>query len=164
MIIFIDWPALGLRRTQRRTVTHFEERDLTDYLPLVQFAINTSVHTGSKHTPHFTVFGTEASNPVLFGTFEDGREEPPEDIAEFVQFQEVVITVVRDCLNGKLRDVTSAVGEWVLLAVGEWVLLSATNLAAHHFQRREHKFRPAFIGPFRITEQVTDYTYRLDLP
>ena len=104
---------------------------------------------------------------MLFGTFEDGREEPPEDIAEFVQFQEEVITVVRDCLNdaqerslilenGKLRDVTSA--------VGEWVLLSATNLAAHHFQRREHKFRPAFIGPCRITEQVTDYTYRLDLP
>jgi hypothetical protein len=44
------------------------------------------------------------------------------------------------------------------------VLLSSTNLAAHHFQRREHKFRPAFIGPFKITEQVTDYTYRLDLP
>ena len=151
----------------RSVLAHFEDRDFTDYLPLVQFAINSSVHTGLKQTPHFTVFGTEPSNPALFGTFQDGRTDPPEGIEDFVQFQEEVITATRDCLNDaqerslmlendKARD--------VVFSVGEWVLLGTNNLAQHYFQRQERKFRPAFIGPFRVTERVSEYTYRLDLP
>ena len=58
--------------------------------------------------------------------------------------------------NDKARD--------VVFSVGEWVLLGTNNLAQHYFQRQERKFRPAFIGPFRVTERVSEYTYRLDLP
>ena len=51
-----------------------------------------------------------------------------------------------------------------MLTVGEHVFLSTVNLGNAHFATTVQKLRPAYDGPFKITEKLSPYTYRLELP
>ena len=52
----------------------------------------------------------------------------------------------------------------VSMSVGDKVFLNTRNLSKIHFKRSEEKFHERFCGPFRISEEVSKYTYRLELP
>ena len=50
----------------RSVLAHHKDRAFTEYLPLVAFSLNSAVHSSTKMSPYFAMFGVEPCNPVLF--------------------------------------------------------------------------------------------------
>ena len=48
--------------------------------------------------------------------------------------------------------------------INQLVYLDARNFSKSHFDRKEAKLHDRYFGPFPILEQVSPYTYRLQLP
>ena len=151
----------------RSVLANYPDREFTDYLPLVQFAINSSVHTATKISPYKAMFGVEPCNPSLFAVNSEVRGETPDMVEEFVQFQEGVLQMTRDTLLDSQREVAIFVNKSlkdVQFSEGEKVLLNSKNLSSVHFKRSEKKLQQPFLGPFEIEKKLSDYTYRLKLP
>ena len=49
-------------------------------------------------------------------------------------------------------------------AVGDNVFLSTKNIGTNHLTHSAKKLQKRFIGPFPITERVSEYTFKLQLP
>ena len=155
----------------RHVVGDFPERDFDAYLPLVQWAYNTSPHCalGGK-TPHFALYGTEPRQPLEQPGLADRDLEPGEHQAlkGFVEHQQTVLLQARDALvkaqmtmderaNKSYREPES-------LEVGDKVYLSTRNLGLTHLKHSSGKLQERFIGPYSILERISRYTYKLQLP
>ena len=73
---------------------------------------------------------------------------------------------MRDTLLDVQRQVAIVQNKFVKdveFAVGDLVLLSTANLSSVHFSRAEKKLQNPFIGPFRVLEKRSEYTYKLEL-
>jgi hypothetical protein len=51
----------------------------------------------------------------------------------------------------------------VVFELGASVWLNSVNLSSVHFARAERKLRNPFVGPFKVVERCSEYTYRLEL-
>ncbi len=62
--------------------SHASDWDL--FLPQAVYAYNTSVHSGTGHTPFFLMFGAEARTPaeLIFGVPENPDPESPGSVAQ----------------------------------------------------------------------------------
>ena len=112
------------------------------------------------------MFGCEPSNPVLFAASQDVRGTEVVGVQNFADFQADVLTLVRD----NLLEVQRAVGLFanrrqkeVVFELGASVWLNSVNLSTVHFARAERKLRNPFVGPFKVVERCSEYTYRLEL-
>ena len=152
----------------RSVLAHHKDRAFTEYLPLVAFVLNSSVHSSTKVSPYFALFGVEPCNPVMFvgGASTLVRDGDVQCVKDLVTFQESVLALVRD----NLLEVQRAVGLYqnrsqrdVVFEVGEMVWLNAVNLSSIHFARAERKMRNPFVGPFEVLERRSEYTYSLKL-
>ena len=150
----------------RSVLSQYPDRCFTEFLPLVAFVINSSVHSSIQASPYYAMFGCEPSNPALFSVGPQVRGEVPVGVRNFVEFQADVLAFVRESLlevqravalfqNRKQRDVT--------FEVGAKVLLNSMNLSRGHFARPEQKLQNPFVGPFEVEARCSDYTYRLKL-
>ena len=152
----------------RSVLAHHKDRAFTEFLPLVAFSLNSAVHSSTKVSPYFALFGVEPCNPVMFagGGVPAARDEDVQGVRDLVSFQESVLALVRD----NMLEVQRAVGKYqnrvqrdVVFEVGEQVWLNSVNLSSIHFARSERKLRNPFVGPFEVLERRSEYTYRLKL-
>jgi hypothetical protein len=152
----------------RSVLAHHKDRAFTEYLPLVAFSLNSAVHSSTKMSPYFAMFGVEPCNPVLFAGGESAaaRDGDVQSVQDLVSFQESVLALVRD----NMLEVQRAVGLYqnrvqrdVVFEVGEKVWLNSVNLSSIHFARSERKLRNPFVGPFEVLERMSEYTYKLKL-
>ena len=152
----------------RSVLANYPDREFTDYLPLVQFAINSAKHTATKESPYKAVFGVEPCSPSLFAAHSAAtRGESFENVKDFVEFQEGVLQMTRDTLLDSQRAVAiheNRVLKDIVFEEGEKVYLSSKNLSSIHFQRPEVKLQSPFLGPFEVVKKLSPYTYRLKLP
>ena len=156
----------------RSVLSNYPDREFTEYLPLVQLAINSAVHSATGVSPYYAMFGVEPCNPALFVAHSEVRGELPDDVEEFVKFQEGVLAMTRDALSDSQRAVAMFANRSESekhFEVGEMVLLNTVNLSKMHFKRKEGKMRPPFMGPFEVEERLRSVTgkediYRLKLP
>ena len=102
--------------------------------------------------------------PGMFRADTSGCEFPA--VEEFVSLQQTVLHQVKDALfqaQRTMEEFENRGRQEVSMSVGDKVF-SNTNLSKIHFKRSEEKFHERFCGPFRISEEVSKYTYRLELP
>ena len=150
----------------RSVLAHYPDREFTEFLPLVAFAINSSLHSSLGCSPYYSLFGVEPSNPALFAAGVTARGTDAAAVQDLVDFQMGVLALVRDNLLGVQRAVAiyqNRKQHEVVFNVGDRVWLNSMNLSAVHFSRSERKFRNPFVGPFEVVERMSEYTYRLHL-
>ena len=160
----------------RHVLSHYPGRSFVDFLGLVAYIYNSSIHSSIGVTPFLALFGFEPVNPSLLLC--DVAPPPTDDhlptksddklaVQEFIQHQQAVIRQVKDALQLSQRTMEvfeNSTRKDVQYQPGQWVFLNTTNLDSHYFARDEYKLRDRFVGPFQIMEQVSSYNYRLRLP
>ena len=149
----------------RHLISEFPARDFDELLPMAQWAYNTSIHTATRLTPYYSLYGVEPREPMNLVAV-PGAKLPPA-VTMFAEHQAGVLAITRDALykaQATMLAYENRDRREANFAVGDKVFLSTANLGKSHFTTSVEKLRQRFIGPFEITEKRSDYKYRLKLP
>ena len=140
-----------------------EESSWDKYLPMMEFAYNSSVNPSSGFTPFFLVYGREMASPMA--QLSEALLQRPNNMTV-----EALLTQWRDALRQARENLTKAQKRQadshdqhrrsVSFAVGDRVMLSTGNLQL----RAPRKLKPRWIGPFTVLEKLGEVNYRLLLP
>jgi hypothetical protein len=134
-----------------------------DYLSLVEFAYNSTVHASTGATPFLVSYGYEPRSPldVALGSVPGVVM----DVQARLELHKEVIEGVRALLveaQDRVAQVANAHRRDVRFAVGDKVLLSTENMRWSEGISR--KFVPKYLGPFTVSAKVGEVTYQLQLP
>jgi hypothetical protein len=153
-----------------RTCVSSKQIDWEDKLPLLEFAYNDSVSTGTGFTPFFLDLGMNPQVPVML---QAGTRSDAAAAAGRVHTVAYVLTTAQTALRlarQKLKAVQvqqkqqadrhrRAVG----FAEGDWVYLSTKHLNVKALGK-SRKLRPKWIGPFQVTAMHGPNAAKLLLP
>ena len=134
-----------------------------DYLPILEFAYNSSKHATTGFSPFMLMYGYQPRSPVLVGL----ANEKIQQVKDFLQDHFDMLKVARQNVrqaqdrykhyaDKHRRTVTFEVGDKVFLRVPE----NSTSLKTGPVP----KLSPRFCGPFTILKKVGSVAYKLDLP
>jgi hypothetical protein len=143
------------------SATTTEEWDTS--LSMVEFAMNNSVHASTKHTPFFLNTGLNPITPIVLAVMQADKSRCLAAYSYALSRQQALkdamehLKLARD----RYKSYADSNRKDILFHVGDDVLLSTQNINKHHQSR---KLYPKFVGPFKVTAQVNDVAYRLELP
>lgn len=138
--------------------------DWADKLPRVQFALNNSVQVSTQYTPAHLMFGFQPRSAM--DVFAQSTQPAPGDNASatdmFTQMQKDLSLAKHHLELAKRRqtDYANKSRRDVRFSIGDKVLLSTVNLEFNI----PKKLKPRFVGPFTVTEVISDVAYKLQLP
>ena len=144
---------------QLRALVHDKPEEWSDYLDIVEYTINNTVHTSLKMTP----FEADLGYPV---TRLHGEPQPQLDHPDHAERQRQNLHLIDDHLQ-QAREITVAQSKMkfdVKFQTGDLVLLRAERIATDAEREDKSKLHARFRGPFKVL-QVLDYdNYQLELP
>jgi hypothetical protein len=151
----------------RHVVSEHPERDFDEYLPLIQWSYNSSKHSTTKVTPYYAMWGYEPLHPLDIPQF-DKLTILHKPLEAFVKHQQNILIQVRDALI-KAQETMEIYenknkGTPPLFTVGDMLYLSTLNLGKTHIKQTAKKLQPRFIGPYKVVQKLSEYTYKLQLP
>lgn len=135
-----------------------EKTNWDEYLKLANFSYNTSVHEGTKYTPHELVFGKTARIP-------SGEPYPENNLNE--SYERYLTN-----LYYKLRHVQANAREHLQAAKQRYKKYYDRRVNPHEFKNDElvyilkeptNKLGDQYIGPYRIIELLPNNNVRLDV-
>lgn len=152
----------------RHVLSNFPDRSFADFLALVAYVYNSSIHTAHPHTPYYVLFGFEPANPaMILADLPATTTIGINNVSDFVAHQQQVLQYTRDALFATQRTFNLHANRnrsEIQFQPGQLVYLSTANISSKYFARPELKFQPRYMGPFSVKEKVAPYTYRLNLP
>jgi hypothetical protein len=139
-------------------------------LPLVEFAINDSVHESVRSTPFMLNFGKRPRLPVdlvLAGEESTAVElqstnDAVDNIAARIQS---VVSDAKKCLVAAQQRQKAYADEFrhdVEFDIGTEVLLSTKHINIK--MKGTPKLLPRWVGPFKVVQRINPVAYKLDLP
>ena len=151
----------------RNVVGNHIDRDFDNYLPLIAWSYNTTIHDSIGVSPFYAQWGYEPRTSLQITETLEKDPNRHRSLQDYVEHQQKVLTQVREALkeaqttmelyvNRSRRDPED-------IKVGDEVYLSAKNLGSSHFKQTAKKLQPRFVGPFRVEAKMSEYTYKLDL-
>ncbi|KAF8701279.1 hypothetical protein RHS03_06547, partial [Rhizoctonia solani] len=139
-----------------RAYSGINQRDWTKWLPMAEFAYNNAVHSSTGKTPFKALYGWE---PTLTPS------NVPTDVPEadnLAQTMETQWKEVESALRqSKQQMVAGESGNPTEFEVGEEVWLDAKNV---NLKTLSPKLTEQRLGPFKVSEKISDQAYCLDLP
>jgi hypothetical protein len=128
---------------------------------VAEFAYNNSYHSSTKTTPFYANYGYHPTTPASLTTtnFTDSNNHQYLDRISSVQDiikkeLELVKALQAEQANKHRRPLQFQPGDLVRLST-DFIVLP---------QQPSKKFRPRYIGPFKVLEEVSPVSYRLQLP
>ncbi|GJP33550.1 hypothetical protein CLOM_g18077 [Closterium sp. NIES-68] len=135
--------------------------DWDDLLPVVEFAVNNSVHEGTHEKPFILNCGRHPTTPATHGI--GGLRVPA--AKDFVAKQQEALKSARRWLQlsqQRQKSYADMKRREVSFEVGDKVLLSTKNIRLKIPGAR--KLFPQWIGPFEVIQRVGVVAYKLKLP
>lgn len=138
-------------------------------LPMVEFAINSAVHSSTKTTPFEADLGYIPNTPLtlLAGTSDSGN--PSTD--EFLKKQALIIRLVQENLVKAAADMKKYYDRHRRPAEsyepGDYVLVHRSALIPPEEQKKfdkTAKLAPLYFGPFKVESRKGENKYQLQLP
>ncbi len=148
-----------------RTVGAENQKDWDEKLPKILLAYRSSVHSTTKFTPHFLMFGREVHLPIdiMFGGTEERFQsenqyaKKTQEVLE--QAFETVHTNIKQAQQSQKRYYDSKI-RGVPLIVGDQVML---YLPAHK-KGLSKKLHKCWDGPWTVKKKITEVLYRIHKP
>ena len=151
--------------TMLRAFVSSHQKDWLKYLPLAEFAYNDSVHPGTGATPFYLLYGYHPRSPLDLALEEAAPGYRGPSSLQRLHDMKVALEAARALLQqaqDRMAEHANRTRRPASFAVGDQVLLAAKNLQLA--KGLTHMLAPKYLGPFRVAEQVTPVTYRLELP
>ncbi|QRW18193.1 Retrotransposable element Tf2 protein [Rhizoctonia solani] len=145
------------------TVEHFlraysgvNQKDWVKWLPMAEFAYNNAVHSSTGKSPFKALYGWEPSlTPSNVPT------DVPEADNLATQMEEQWREIEAALRQSKTRMVAGEAGKPLEFEIGEEAWLDAKNVK---LKTLSPKLTEQRLGPFKVTEKISDRAYRLELP
>jgi hypothetical protein len=139
-------------------------------LPLIEFAINDSVHDSVGNTPFVLNYGKRPRLPldlVLRGEESPNVEskstnDTADDLAGSIQTVVADAKICLDAAQQRQKAYADRFRRDFTFAVGSEVLLSTKHINVK--MKGTPKLLPRWVGPFKVTQKVNPVAYKLDLP
>ncbi|QRW23889.1 Retrotransposable element Tf2 protein [Rhizoctonia solani] len=145
------------------TIEHFlraysgiNQKDWVKWLPMAEFAYNNAVHSATGKTPFKALYGWE---PLL--TPSNIPTDVPEADNLATQMEAQWREVEAALRQSKTRMTAGETGEPLTFEIGEEAWLDAKNVK---LKTLSPKLTEQRLGPFKVTQKISDRAYRLELP
>nr|GEV33661.1 reverse transcriptase domain-containing protein [Tanacetum cinerariifolium] len=151
-----------LKDMLRACVIDFRKR-WDRHLPLIEFSYNNSYHTSIKAAPFKALYKRKCKSPVCWAEVRDIQLMGPEIIHETTEKIMQIhqrLQVVRD----RQRNYANVRRKPLEFQVGNRVMLKVLPRKGIFRFRKQGKFNPRYIGPFKILERIGLVAYKLELP
>jgi len=142
-----------------RTLTFGHPEDWSKHLAIVEYTINNTAHSTTRHTPFEHDYGYAV--PRLDG-FANEQATVDNHIAE----QKLNMHIMDDAMAAA-REITANAAKHrhrVELNVGDYALLRADSIATDAERHHTTKLHAKYRGPFLVTTKMDFDNYRLQLP
>ncbi|KAF8700049.1 reverse transcriptase, partial [Rhizoctonia solani] len=139
-----------------RAYSGVNQRDWVRWLPMAELAYNNAVHSATGRSPFKALYGWEpALTPSNIPT---NILEADKLAAQMeAQWQEIEAALQQSKVHMTARET----GEPVHFEIGEEVWLDARNVK---LKTLSPKLTEQHLGPFKVTEKISNQAYRLELP
>jgi hypothetical protein len=136
-----------------------------EFLPLVEFAYNSTVHTSTCASPFLVAQGYEPRSPLDVSLGDILGRANVRDVQSRLALHKEIIEGARALLHDvqdRMVRVADAKRRELKFEVGDEVALSTENWSWPEGTCR--KFVPRYFGPFKVTKKIGEVTYELLLP
>ncbi|CEL53165.1 Retrotransposable element Tf2 155 kDa protein type 1 OS=Schizosaccharomyces pombe (strain 972 / ATCC 24843) GN=Tf2-1 PE=4 SV=1 [Rhizoctonia solani AG-1 IB] len=140
-----------------RAYASINQNDWVKWLPMAQFAYNNAVHSSTGKSPFKALYGWE---PTLTPSNVPVNVPKAEDLANLMekQWQEIA-SALRQSKDRMTRGKPTEIP--LTFEVREEAWLDARNV---NLKTKSPKLTDQRLGPFKVTEKISDTAYRLELP
>ena len=141
-----------------RSYIKLDQRDWPRYLAYVEFVLKNSRHESTRQTPFYMNYGEQMPMPHL----QKITDRYPAAL-DFVQNVQQSIQDARKSLEAAQQRMKRRIDEhrrFVEYNPGDLVLLNTQNLQYSGCK----KFKPKWVGPFKVDQHIGDVAVRLHLP
>ena len=162
-----DGQTERLNRVMEETLRHYvnpTQDDWDRWLPVVEFALNNSVHSSTGATPFFLNYGRHPNTPLSLQTPRMKSATVPSAVKFTADMYDALVKAKKCLIAAQQRQKAYADtkrSELELLP-GTKVMLSAENIAVKHNGSR--KLMGKWLGPFPVTRRINPVAYELKLP
>ena len=161
-----DGQTERMNRTLEQMLRMFIYREPTEWdkrLGALEFAYNNSIQASTCYSPFFLMYGEYPHLPVSLSDNKAEFDINVESAQSFIQhFHKLLMHATRTLHNARAYQKRQADKHRreLILHEGDLVMLSTRNLAFPQVRA----FRKRFIGPFKVTQKLSDVVYRVELP
>ncbi|MBW0567856.1 hypothetical protein O181_107571 [Austropuccinia psidii MF-1] len=136
----------------------YNQDDWNTWLPLAEFAYNNTVHSSTKQSPFFTVYGRDPK----FDSVQITQDTHSGKLLKKIQsVQQDVKRELEVAINGLKRYADKSRESPPVFNPGDMVWLSSKNFKS---TRPTKKLSEIWLGPFPILKKVSTHAYHLNLP
>ncbi|CCO30490.1 Retrotransposable element Tf2 155 kDa protein type 1 [Rhizoctonia solani AG-1 IB] len=140
-----------------RAYASVNQNDWVKWLPMAQFAYNNAVHSSTGKSPFKALYGWE---PALTPSNVPVNVPEAEDLANTMEKQwHEIASALRQSKDRMTRGKSTEIP--LSFEVGEEAWLDARNI---NLKTKSTKLTDRRLGPFKVTEKISETAYRLDLP
>ncbi|MCO5592304.1 hypothetical protein L7F22_046304 [Adiantum nelumboides] len=134
------------------------------YLPLVEYAYNNTVHSSTGKAPFEIVEGGKKVPPILH------TKDKIFEADKYVQDMDEMYKKVKVALEktqAKQKKAADSHRREMVFSLGDWVLLRFEKARLKKMKGKERlfpKLSMRYYGPFQVCDKISDVAYRLKLP
>lgn len=148
-----------------RTYCNHRQDDWADLLPLAEFAYNSATHASTGVSPFFACYGFDPpAGAEALPAGDDARLKNPDAAVVADRMKSIhatLRTMLSEAQTEQARQYDRGRSAPPAFDVGDRVWLSTRHL---HSDRPSSKLDVRYLGPYSISEKISDLAFRLDLP
>ena len=148
-----------------RSYMDTDEDDWVEKLPLVEFAINNTTHSGTGYTPFYLNMGR---HPRIPSDYVAGATPDSPSVEDWRNDIKANLQLASDYLSNKQEKMAEQADRSLQLTTfqpGEFVLVSQAKIRSPEERAKfSTKLSARYIGPYEIIESLGSGNYRIKLP
>jgi hypothetical protein len=144
-----------------RAYVHPLHDDWATWLPVAEFAYNNSYHSSLKTTPFYANYGYHPSTPASL-SIPTSPDSTASQYLDRIKTVQATIKLELELVKAQQAEQSNKHRRPLAFNPGDLVRLSTDFIVLP--QQPCKKFRPRFVGPFKVLDVVSPVSYRLQLP